>query len=294
MTTVARRAGTGPLGIRDLAAAGLLAAACALVSGDAWTDLLRVAWHDQESGHVFLVPPVIAWLVWLRRRRFRGCAPRGKLLGTFVLAIGWVIWSVGYRRQIQSFWHGGAVLMTAGGALTVLGSEVFFQFVPAFAALLFLVPVPATTRQWIAVPLQHATARVTQMVAELCAMDVQREGSMLITNQRQVAIAEACNGMRMVFTLFLSCYVFAFATALRTSVRLVVLAAAPLIAVACNVLRLVPIVWVYGHADRGLAESFHDASSWAMLVVAFVGMTGIVRLLRWTTIRVSPLTLARG
>jgi exosortase/archaeosortase family protein len=77
-------------------------------------------------------------------------------------------------------------------------------------------------------------------------------------------------------------------------VRLLVLVASPVTAVICNVLRLIPIVWMYGHVSSRVADLFHDISSWCMLILAFLGLLAIVRLLRWAMVPVTPFTLARG
>jgi len=71
-----------------------------------------------------------------------------------------------------------------------------------------------------------------------------------------VTVAEACNGMRMVFALVLVSYAFAFSMPLRNGVRLVVLAASPLAAIVCNVIRLIPTIWLYGNARREVAGTF--------------------------------------
>lgn len=278
--------------IWHLYAALAMVGACVLVAGNAWADLSTIGLKDEESSHILLVPLVVLWLLWIRRGRFRTCEPRGRWIGTVMLGLGWLLWSIGYRQQVQSFWHSGAVLMAVGGLLTVVGKDVFIKFFPAFLVLAFLVPVPATARQIIALPLQHATAQVTQNVGEVLGMDVIRQGNLLSVNGTEVAIAEACNGMRMVFTLFLACYVFAFVTPLRMYVRVIVLAASPLIAIVANVIRLVPTVWMFGHTSHDVAEDFHTISGWVMLVVAFLGLMGIVKLLRWALVPVAQFTLA--
>jgi len=278
--------------IWHLYAAVAIVAACVLVTGSAWADLLNIGLKDEESSHILLVPLVVAWLVWVRRGRLRALEPGDRWVGTVILGIGWFLWSVGYRWQVQSFWHTGAVAMVVGGLLTATGKDLFLKFAPAFVVLLFLVPVPATARQAIAIPLQKATAHVTQNVGEVLGMDIARQGNLLSINGTEVAVVEACNGMRMVFTLFLACYVFAFVTPLRPYVRFIVLATSPLVAVVANVIRLVPTVWVFGHASPNVADEFHTISGWVMLVLAFLGLMGIVRLLRWALVPVAPFTLA--
>jgi exosortase len=264
-------------------AVGVLALVSASVfaRGETWRDLYNYGIHDEESSQILLVPIVVAWIVWVRRAGLRDCRPTGRVPGALMVAIGWFAALVGDRYQIQSFWHGGAVLMAAGAMVTVLGQGVFFRLLPAFGALVFLIPVPATGRHLLAVPLQTMTAQATQACGEVLGMSVERTGNLLSINGNKVAIAEACNGMRMVFTLFLVCYTFAFTTRLPGHLRLLVLILSPLVAVACNVIRLVPTVYVYGNYSKEVAEMFHNIGGWVMLVIGYLLLTGGVRLVEW-------------
>lgn len=248
-----------------------------------WADIWRLSSGDEEASHVMLVPLAVLWLAWVRKSRFAGCKPTGRYVGTALLALGWAMWSLGYRRNVQTFWHLGAIVMVVGAVLTVLGKDVLLRFAPAFAVLVFLMPVPATGRQLISLPLQHYTAQATQSVGEVLGMDILRHGNMLTVNGKEVAIAEACNGMRMVFTLFLAVYVFAFVTPLRPWVRALLLVASPVIAIGANVIRMLPTVWMYGNASTSAADMFHDVGGWAMLVLAFLLLLGMAKAARWAT-----------
>jgi exosortase len=267
-------------------AASVWIAGALWVARQTWRDIFLIAWGDPESSHVFLVPLVFLWLAWDRRHALQFGAPRNRWIGSLAIGLGWLLWSCGYRFEVQCFWHGGAILMALGAMLTVVGADPFFALLPAFGAIVFLVPVPGTGRELVALPLQRVTARATQVTAELVGMSIERTGSLLRINGVDVAVAEACNGMRLVFTLFLACYVFTFITPLRWQIRLIILLMSPVVAVTANVVRLVPTVWVYAHGSHEAAERFHDASGWAMLVAAFLGLMGVVRLLRWVGIPV--------
>jgi exosortase len=266
--------------------ASALVAVAWWVTAYAWRDMLLIAMADAESSHVLLVPLVFVWLSWYRRERLSSLGYGDRWTGTFVVCVGWFLWSIGYRFQIQCFWHGGSVVLIVGAIVTALGSRILWGLLPAFGVLVFLVPVPGTGRELIALPLQRVTAQATQVMSEIVGMNVFRTGSLLHINGVDVAVAEACNGMRMVFTLFLACYVFAFVNPLRWQARLLVLLMSPVVAVTVNVLRLVPTVWMFGNASPEAAMKFHDVSGWAMLVIAFLGLTGLVSVLRWADIAV--------
>lgn len=272
--------------------AAAMGAVGVLATLPAWKDIYSIAMNDEEASHIFLVPIVAAWMVWVRRVRLRNCPPTGTFIGPPIVLLGWAASVIGYNYLIQSLWHGGAVAVVVGCVLSVLGVNVLLRFLPAFAVLVFLVPVPGSLRQGIAVPLQTATAAVTQGVMEIMGIAVERSGNRLAINGHDVTVAEACNGMRMVFALVLVSYAFAFSMPLRNIVRLIVLVASPLAAMMCNVIRLVPTIWFFGYATQSFANSFHNFSGWVMLPIAFVLLLGIIRALRWALVPVARFNLA--
>src|SRR5437660_12276198 len=277
---------------RILTALAVIALAI-LATLPAWLDIVHIAYVDNEASHVFLVPIVVARLVWVRRGRFRYCLPRPTFLGPLFVALGWLISVWGYRHANQSFWHGGAVLVVIGAMLSVVGRDPLIRFAPAFAVLVFLVPIPGRFRQPVALRLQDATARATQSMFDILGEPIQRNGNQLsIINNVPINVAEACNGMRMVFTLVLVSYAFAFGEPLRGYVRFLILAASPLSAIACNVIRMVPTIWLFGHSSQQFADAFHNIAGWVMLGIAFLLLMAIIRLLKWALIPVSPYILA--
>lgn len=252
----------------------------------AWTDIFNIALIDEEASQVWLVFPVFAWLVWIRQKQIAKIPPRFSLLGPAIIALGWFVSMFGYYNTKQALEHGGAVLVLIGAFATVAGPGVMRRMFPALIVLGFLVPVPASIRQQIAIPMQTYTASASEFCFTLMTLDVARSGNVLTYNGQDVAVAEACNGMRMVFALLLVTYAFAFATPLRPSVRALVLVLSPLAAIGCNVLRLVPTVYLYGQSPDQWGPLFHDFSGWAMLALAFGLLMGTVRLLQWAEVPV--------
>jgi len=274
-----------------VAAVGLVSAAV-YITFPAWADMLHIALNDEECGHTLLAIPAFCWLFWIRRGRMRLCRPTGRWVGSLMVLAGAVIWSIGFRKQWQPFWHGGALLMALGAFFTAVGSEILWEFFAAFAVLVFLVPFPTLVRQKLAIPLQGYTAQATQLACEAIGMTVDRQQNGLITlNGVHVAISEACNGMRMFFALIMVCYLFGFVNPLRGYVRFMLILLSPIVAAVCNIIRLVPTVWVFDHYPKPIAETFHDVTGWVMLIVAFLVMLGFLRLLRWAMLPVTHFRL---
>ncbi len=274
-----------PLAAMAMALLGIVA------TYDAWQDMFNIAVKDEESSHIFLVPVVTAWLLWVRRGRFRRCRTHGRAIGYALILLGWLSYSLGDTYLVQVLWHGGAILVVLGCIFVVLGIDVFLAFLPAVLLQVFLIPVPGRVRQAIAIPLENVTSIVTQNVCDLVGVASDRSGNVLTINGHDIAIGEACNGLRMVFALTLVSFSFAYGAPLRWYVRTIVVLASPLCAIACNVVRLVPTVIFYGYYPS-IADSFHAISGWLMLPIAFLVLIGIIRALRWALVPVSVFTLA--
>ena len=274
----------------------VMVALAVFITFDAWRDIVWLAAKDyagsQESTHVFMVPVVAAWLIWVRWGRFRHCKPRGTFIGPLLMLIGWAAYSLGDSYYVQVAWHGGAVILAIGALFSVLGSQVLFAFLPVALVLMFMVPVPGRVRQAIAIPLERVTTQVTAELCETAGMDVHRTGNVLIVNKHEVEIAEACNGLRSVFGLTLVSYAVGFGIPLRWYVRVLIILGSPISAIFCNVLRLIPTVWCYGYSPKQVADSFHDVSGWLMLPISFLLLYGIVRMLQWALVPVTTYTLA--
>lgn len=255
---------------RQLALAGALVLAAVAAMLSSWQDWYTISSSDQEFSQVFLVIPFGAVILYIERERLKGLRGNTSWAGPLIVGCGWALAWYGYHYAHQSLWHAGAIAVALGAAVTVLGHGVLLRFWPVFLMLGFMVPLSNQTRLQIAEPLQRAMAIIVAGVLGFFGEAVARQGNLLTINGQQVAIAEACNGMRMVFTLILVCWLFAFMTPLRGWVRWLVIALSPAVALICNVFRLIPTMLLYAHASKETADKFHDMAGWAMLPVAFL------------------------
>ncbi|XAM00357.1 exosortase/archaeosortase family protein [Phycisphaeraceae bacterium D3-23] len=282
-----------PLGNKDGWSAGRIGCALALGAAavvsvrGAWLDIAHIAWLDEESSQIWLVVPIMLLLLGIRREKLRATMPRSSFYGTLLVIVGWVLSWYGYFNAIQSLWHLGAVVLLVGAVWTALGTRVMLKALPAVMVALFFVPVPGRIRSEIAMPMQQATAVAAEAILVIFGQNVERTGMMLSFNGKAVVrIDEACNGMRMVFALLLVCYGYAMATPLKGYVRFLVIGLSPVLAVACNIIRVVPTALVYAHADQGTGDMVHDLSGWAMVFLAYGFLMGVFAILEWAEVPV--------
>lgn len=268
-----------------LAALVALAVAAGL---PAWRDIALTGLENPEQSHLLLALPLALWLGWLRRGRARKNGPRWTLWGSAAAGAGGVLFLAGPAWGYDVLWHLGAVVMLAGSVLCVVGPRFAAAFFPSFVGLLFLLPVPGAIRQQIAMPLQDVSAVAGEFALDTLGVAVERTGSALKVNGKEVFIAEACNGMRMVSALALVAFAFIFSVPMSNRIRTIVLLVSPLVAVLVNIVRLIPTVLFYGYADDRWASAFHDLSGWLGLALAFGLLWSFLGLLRWLEVPVTP------
>jgi exosortase len=264
-----------------------LSAAAIALTWRGWYDLGWLAFNDEESSHLMLVPMVVAYLLWQRWDAVLKCKPKPGWIGPIVLALGIFAWEYGYRYDYRVGDHLGAVLVLAGCVACVTGDRFVLRFWSIFLLLAFLIPLPYTVRIAIAVPLQRANALVAYEILSVAGVEILRYGSVLEVNGQQVGVAEACNGMRSILAVLLVCYAMAFATKIRASARLLLLAATPLIALSANLVRLVLTVLAYGYGSSDFADTLHDMLGWGTIGLAFGFVWAVIALARWLMIPIN-------
>ncbi|MEO0474983.1 MAG: exosortase/archaeosortase family protein [Planctomycetota bacterium] len=264
----------------------------------AWSEMsTRVILNDYARTSV-LVLPVMAWLIWVRRARFRFVKPGGPGLGIIVLISGMQIYLVSeYVYGLRSASHFGAVLVVAGAVLMCTGKSIVRPFLPAWVILPLLVPVPFTVTDLIAKPIQLFEAESIAALYRLfgVSVDVIRSPgtSQVVVGDTALHIDMVCKGLPTILSLMLISYGFVFGSPMRPMVRAILLAIAPFIALLCSAVALGGTLWLYDGWSGVMAQDLiRAASEWATLLLAFLLIASSLKLLTWASVPVHQYHLA--
>ncbi len=239
-------------------------------------------WHIWQSNADYsagqLVLPAAAYMVVMRRRALSelrlGLAPLG--LGIFALGLASNV--VGSYYLFSFLENLGLVLCANGLVMSLLGWAGYRRIWYAMLFLFLMIPLPHRLHDAIMLPLQGLGARLSADVLDIIGVATVRYGHVLDVGGHQVAVAEACNGLRMalafvVVAAFLACVM----QRPRWQKVIVVLSSVP-IALGCNVVRIVVSACLYNAGHERLAQGmFHDLAGVLMMPFA----VGLVLLEVW-------------
>ncbi len=266
--------------------AGIVAVAALVVL--VYHETLVVLWRtwatNPNYSHGYLIPPVVAFLLWRDRRRYLTARGRGSLFGLVLIGLA----LLGHIVSIRA-----GVFMTQGYSLVLLlfGLSVFFHGGRATRTVWFplgylalMLPMPPYMMNVIAFRLKVFAARAGSGIAIKLGIPLARSGMTIHIPAGSLRIADPCSGLRSLIALVALGALFAYLTRGKTWKRVVLFASAVPLAVFANVVRiavLCVVANIWG-IDAALGF-FHDFSGLLLFMIAFVGLVTVRKLLRCET-----------
>ncbi len=256
------------------------------------SDVVVIALGGVEKGYIFLVPFVAAYLSMVRRSADFGSRGVGsKFIGVAFAVAAVFVAVIGQDRDILAAWHAAPILCFWGLLISTRGTAwCRVRLAPLFL-LMAMVPVPGTVRLLVSQPLQGLATGITGWLLAEFGVPLEHAGNVIEIRGVQVAVGEACDGMRLVMPLAIVMYAFVFALPLRGGTRVRILIMCVPIALLCNVARLVPTALAYGFAPSHAAW-IHDLGGWAMIPMSIAFLVGLLRLLEWLDLPVAKFRLS--
>jgi exosortase len=219
-------------------------------------------WADNDNySHGFLVPAIVAFMIWQKRESFTDLEARPNNLGLAVMAAGMAIFVAG---------NIGSELFTMRFSIvvTIFGLTLFLFGIPIGRAtsvpilyLTFMIPLPAIIWNQIAFPLQLFAARISAGCISAMGISVLRQGNILELSNTTLEVVDACSGLRSLASLLALSAAFAYIVPLTRLNKVILFMSAVPIAIGVNILRLTATAAAARYIGPETAEGFlHDFS----------------------------------
>ncbi len=255
-------------------------------------DIVFSAFGGVEKSYILLVPLVAAYLLMVRR----SADGDGKSFGSNFIGVAFaggsiVLAEAARDRDVLAAWHAAPILCFWGLLISIRGIPWCRARLAPLLLLMAMVPVPGMVRQFVSQPMQGLATQVTAWLLGGLGVPVERAGNVIEIRGVQVAVGEACDGMRLIMPLAIVMYAFVFAFPFRGGIRAIMLILCVPIAIICNVARLVPTALAYGFAPSH-ANWVHDLGGWSMIPMSIALLVGLLRFLEWLDLPVAKFRLS--
>jgi exosortase len=238
-------------------------------------DLWGIWQRSDEYSSGLLVPFLAAYILWLRRHDISQCDIRPCLWGLLAFAAAEAIRLFGLFFMFGSAERLSIIFSITAVILLLFGWQ-FFKKVSTILLFLFLMlPWPHRVQASVAIPLQQWATSSAVFCLEIIGYEVIREGNIIHIGGTTVAVAEACNGLRMITAFFVICGLVALLVRRAWWEKVIVFVSSLPIALLCNTVRLAITAIAFTVLKGEYWEKiFHDFGGYAMMPLA-VGMVVI-------------------
>ena len=237
-----------------------------------WPTLAELAytWNtNQQYGHGWLVPLFAAYLLYHRRDKLNLDAMQANFLGLVLLAAGLGMRLTSTYLFFHSFEQLSLIPAVAGLTLLFGGWAAMRWAWPSLLFLVFMIPLPFSIATALAGPLQSLATVSATFIMQTMGLPAISEGNIILLNEHQIGIVEACSGLRMLVVFFaLSTGVVLISNRHWIDRTIIFLSAVP-IALLSNLVRITATGILYSMGMGEMANHFfHDIAGWVMMPLA--------------------------
>jgi len=236
-------------------------------------NLWNVWQRSDEYSSGLLVPFLAVYILWSRRRDIAQCRIRPSIWGLFAFVAAQGIRLFGLFFLYGSAENLSVALTIAALVLMLFGWQLFRKVSTVLLFLCLMLPWPNRVQAALALPLQRWATSSAVFCLEVMGYEVIQEGNVIHIGQATVAVAEACNGLRMIIAFFVISGLVVLLVKRAWWEKLIVLASSLPIALFCNTVRLtITAIAFTVLSGEHWEKIFHDFGGYAMMPLALAAI----------------------
>ena len=243
-------------------------------------------WHrSDEYSSGLLVPFLAVYILWSRRNEITKCRIRPTLWGLFAFLAAQVVRVFGMFYWYSSAERLSIMLTIAALVLLLFGLQLLRKVSTILLFLCLMLPWPNRVQAAVTLPLQKWATSSAVFCLEMVGYEVVSEGNVIhIGDNVRVAVAEACNGLRMITAFFVISGLVVLLVKREWWEKLIVLISSLPIALFCNTIRLaITAIFFTILEGEHWEKIFHDFGGYAMMPLALATMVAELWLLKKLT-----------
>ena len=236
-------------------------------------DLWQIWNQSDEYSSGMLVPLIAVWVIYARRKKLRRCPVNPSMWGVVVFVFAQALRFFGLFFMYDSAQRLSMIGTIAAIVLLLFGTKLFFRLATVLLLLILMIPLPNRIQLNIMLPLQQMATSSAVFCLETIGYSVIRQGNIISIGDTTIAVAEACNGLRMLTAFITISTLIAMVSNRGLWQKAALVASSIPIAFVCNTIRLTLTSIAFTVIDGETWETtFHDFGGFAMMPLALALM----------------------
>ncbi len=199
--------------------------------------LAKQWWRDPNYTHGFFVPVFSLFLLWDRREKLSQVPLKPSWSGLPLLLVALFALVLGAISS-QFFLTRLSFVLLICGLVVFLAGWRHLAAISFPLAFLALMSPSSTVLNQITLPLQMVASKTAAALLSMIGIPVWREGNILLLPSTRLEVAEACSGVRSLFSLITLATIYGYLAESRIGLRIGLALLAVPVSVLANALRI--------------------------------------------------------
>ncbi len=245
-------------------------------------DLFLDWYTDDNYSHGFLILPIALWLIWRKRHELAQIPTNRNRLGILFIIGSLFLLIAGTAGAEYFTTRVSFVFLLFSISLYMFGWQFTKQIWFAFFFMLFMIPLPYVIYYSVTFPMQLFASKVSTTILSGIGLPLLRQGNIIHIPNYSLEVAEACSGIRSLFSLLALGALFAYFTQPNKIKATILFLSTIPIAIAGNVFRITMTALAAHTISPKFAEgTLHEISGLLVFLFSLVLLVIFGAILRW-------------
>ncbi|MEA3346487.1 MAG: exosortase/archaeosortase family protein [Candidatus Auribacterota bacterium] len=223
--------------------------------------------------HGFLVPFVVAFLVWQKRDDLAKTPIVPLNIGLVILILSLLAHFTAFSFKVN-FISGFSIISTLIGLILYLfGKEFLFKLTFPIFFLVFMIPLPRPLIIHISFKMKMLVAQIAAYIVNAMGISALRAGSVIHLPNTSLTVGSPCSGLRSLISLTALGSIYAYLVNISLPRKFILFLTSIPLALISNVIRVILLLLVaYVYGSEVATGKFHDYSGFLVFIIAFLGL----------------------
>jgi exosortase len=219
-------------------------------------------WQDPNYTHGFFVPVFSLFLLWDGRAKLAALRIKPSWWGLVILVFALIALALGTVSSEFFLSRVSLLLLICGMVVFLAGWEHLAAISFPLTFLILMIPSSTLVEQ-VTFPLQIFASKTATLLLNVVGVSAVREGNIILLPTARLEVAEACSGIRSLFSLITLTVIYGYLAETKTKVRVLLALIAVPVSILANALRItVTGLVVHYWGLEGAQGTLHLLSGW--------------------------------
>lgn len=235
-------------------------------------DLFADWWNDPALSQGMLIPPLAAYLAWIRRSRTLSLPAVPDNRGLLAVGFSSLLFVIGKLGAEFFLLRLSFVVLLAGIICTFWGYARVRSLAMPLLLLVTSIPLPKVVYNGVSTPLQLFASDAAATIARNFGVTVYRDGNIISLATIILGVEEDCSGLNSLSSLVVAGSLLGLLLCSRLGSRLAIVVLAVPLAVSLNIFRIAATAVLADYHREFAVGFYHTFSGWLIFVAGFLGL----------------------